>query len=100
MQVFIQKNALFPLCDDVDYHRGTHNGRYGIKGDDTVLAGKEAYQITDQSDDGTTEDGGRKQHTVVVGGQQQTGDMRHGKSDKRHRSAKGGGDGRQQACDD
>jgi len=53
--------------DDVDDDRGTNQRRDGIKGDNTGLAWEETDKVADKGYDGTTEDGGWQQHTMVVG---------------------------------
>ena len=96
----MDKRVLSFAGNDVDNDGGADEGRDGIEGYDTTLARKETDEVADEGDDGTTEDGGREQHTVVVGGEQQSGNMGHGEADESHRATEGGGDSREQTSDD
>ena len=99
-----QADNLFPLKsfsqNDVNYDRCPHDRCDGIQRYHPVLARQIAHQVTDQGDHGAAENSGRQQRTVVVGAEQQSGDVRHGQSDKGHRSAEGGSDGGQDARHD
>ena len=86
--------------DDVDDDGGADERRDGIEGDDTTLAREETDEVADEGDDGTAEDSGWQKHTMVVSGEQQSGDMGHGEANESHRAAEGGGDSRQQTSDD
>ncbi len=83
------------MGDDVDDDGGADEGRDGVEGDDTTLAREETDEVADESHDGSAEDGGRQQHTMVVCGQQQSGDMGDGQSDECHRTTEGSGDCRE-----
>ena len=94
------KRVLSFASDDVNNDGGADERRDGVEGDDTTLAWEETDEVADEGHDGAAEDGGRQQHTMVVCGEQQSGDMRHGKADECHRTTEGGGDSREQTCDD
>ena len=96
----MDKRVLSFAGNHVDDDRGADEWRDGIEGYDTTLARKETDEVADKGDDGAAEDGGWQQHTVVVGGEQQSGDMGHSEADESHRATEGGGDSRQQTSDD
>ena len=84
--------------DDVDDDGGADEGRNGIEGNDTTLAWEEADEVADEGHDGTTEDGGGQQYTMVVCREQQSGDMGHGEANEGHRTTEGGGNGGENTC--
>ena len=88
------------LYDDIDNDGGTHERRDGAKWDDASFARQEADEIAEQGDGRATEQGGRQQCAMVVGGKKHACYVWHCQSDEGDGSAEGGGDGSEDARDD
>ena len=90
-----------PLAgDDIDDDGSADKGGDGVKGNNTTLAWEIANEVAHQRYYRAAKQGGREQLAMVIGGEQQAGDMGYGQSDKGHWAAEGGGDGGEQACYD
>ena len=94
------KRVLSFTCDDVNNDGCADQRRDGVEGDDTTLAREETDEVADEGHDSSAEDGGREKHTMVVCGEQQSGNMGYGEADESHRATEGGGNSREQTSDD
>ena len=83
--------------NDINDDRSANEGSHGIERDKTGIARKNADQVTKQGDDGACQKRYRKQDAMIGSAQEEPGDMGNGQVNKKNRTAKGCGDGRQQA---
>ncbi len=81
---------------DIDDDRCSEKRCGGIQWNDTGIAWKHTDDVADKSNDRTCKYGGRHKHLMIVGDEQHSGNMGNSQSDERDRTAKCGGNGRQQ----